>query len=189
MPNPLVTFLKLFKDISPDEEAVEEALTYRTYKEGELLLKDGGIAKELFFICKGILKIVDTNDKGNPVTHFFIKENQFCTILKSFNNGKPCSGNIIAACDTEVIVITKTKLLALYKKVPYMKELIDSIIQQRLIDKIEASNGFLGIDAAARYKLFLMREPDIALRVSLTDIASYLGITPQSLSRIRKNLC
>ena len=95
---------------------------------------------------------------------------------------------IQAACNTEVLVITKTRLLDLYKKMPYLQTLIDQITQQRLLDKIQIRNTYLGQDAMTRYKLFMMRQPDIALRVSLKDIASYLEITPQSLSRIRKNL-
>jgi CRP-like cAMP-binding protein len=65
--------------------------------------------------------------------------------------------------------------------------LIDQITQQRLLDKIQLRNSYLGKDAATRYKLFMTQQSDIALRVSLQDIASYLEITPQSLSRIRKN--
>jgi CRP-like cAMP-binding protein len=69
-----------------------------------------------------------------------------------------------------------------------LKSLIDEINQQRLLEKIKTRNAYLGLDSAARYRLFLNTQADIALRVSLTDIASYLGITPQSLSRIRKDL-
>jgi CRP-like cAMP-binding protein len=67
-----------------------------------------------------------------------------------------------------------------------MNELIDRITYQRLLDKIQIRNAYLGQDSATRYKLFMEQEPDIALRVPLKDIASYLEITPQSLSRIRK---
>jgi DNA-binding MarR family transcriptional regulator len=76
----------------------------------------------------------------------------------------------------------------LYKKLPYVKEIIDQQNQLRLIEKINVRNTYLGEDAENQYKLFIMQNPDIALRVPLKDIASYLGITPQSLSRIRKNL-
>ena len=187
MSNALVTFLQLFRNIASDETEIASITQQRIYKEGEVLLKEGNIAKELFFIVNGVLKITTLNDKGKDVTYFFVRENQFCTILKSFNSGKPGGENIVAACDAEVLAIHRSKLLALYRKLPYLKELIDQVIQQRLIDKIEIRNLYLGCDAASRYRLFIMREPDIALRVSLSDIASYLGITPQSLSRIRKN--
>ena len=188
MSNPLTIFLNLFRNITQDEEKIAAATERRKYNEGEVLLKEGSIAREMFFIIKGVLKITSVNEKGNDVTYFFLKENQFCTILKSFNDQAPAGEGIVAACDVEVLVIVKNKLLDLYRELPYMKELIGQIIQQRLLDKIEIRNAYLGSDAARRYELFIMREPDIALRVPLSDIASYLGITPQSLSRIRKNI-
>ena len=144
------------------------------------------MARELFFICKGVIKIMAVNDKGKNVTYFFLRENQFTTILNSFNNNIPSTESIVAACDAEVIVIGKTALMDIYAKLPYLKELITGIQQQALLDKIQLRNAFLGEDASKRYKLFLTRQPDVALRVPLSDIASYLGVTQQSLSRIRR---
>jgi len=74
----------------------------------------------------------------------------------------------------------------LYARLPYLRELIDGVIQKGLIEKINTRNAYLGLDSAARYQLFLSRQPEIATRVSLTDVASYLEVTPQSLSRIRR---
>jgi len=68
-----------------------------------------------------------------------------------------------------------------------MKELVSDITQRALLEKINLRNSFLGDDAATRYQKFLAQQPEVALRVSLGSIASYLGITQQSLSRIRKN--
>ncbi len=69
-----------------------------------------------------------------------------------------------------------------------MKELITNITQQTLLEKIRVRNAYMGEDAATRYEKFLAKQPEIALRVPLGDVASYLGVTPQSLSRIRKNM-
>jgi CRP-like cAMP-binding protein len=186
---PLFDFLELFHNIPvTDAEIICRNIGFHIVKEGDILLKEGKIAKELFFICKGVLKIVTENEKGNRVTHFFLKENQFCTILNSFNNEVPSKESIEAACDTELIVFSKEKLLHLYNTISYLKDLIGNIIQQGLLDKIAIRNAYKGEDATTRYQKFLERQPDIALRVSLSDIASYLGITQQSLSRIRKNI-
>jgi CRP-like cAMP-binding protein len=188
MNNPLITYLRLFR-VLPEEDAslLVEAFEPGSFKEGGTLFRGGAICREMFFVCNGVLRILATNAKGQDVTHYFLGENQFCTILHSFNNGVVADETIQAACDAEVLAITRTKLLGLYKKIPYLQGLIDQITQQRLLDKIQIRNTYLGQDAQTRYKLFMMRQPDIALRVSLKDIASYLEITPQSLSRIRKN--
>jgi CRP-like cAMP-binding protein len=187
MTNALIAFLQPFRPITEEDRGIIAAyFTPRVYKEGDYLFKGGKICSELFFVITGILRIVVINAKGIEVTHFFIKENLFCTILNSFDNQLSADESIRAASDTEVLAITRTGLLALYKELPYMKELIDRITQQRLLDKIRIRNAYLGQDSASRYKLFMELEPDIARQVSLKDIASYLGITPQSLSRIRR---
>lgn len=188
MCGPLISYLNLFGDITPDEALIAAVAEHRVYREGEVLLRENSIAREMFFICKGVLKITSANEKGNDVVYFMLKENQFCTILNSFTHQEAAKSSIVAACDAEVLAIGRTALYNLYEQRPYIKQLITSITQQRLIDKIEARNMYMGKDAATRYKQFMMQEADIALRVPLADIASYLGITPQSLSRIRKNI-
>jgi CRP-like cAMP-binding protein len=184
-----INFLRLFKDISQiDAAIIEKELSCRKVAEGEVLCEEGQVCREMFFICKGVLRIISQNEKGNKMAYFFLKENQFCSILNSFNNNVLAVEGIEAACDAELIVLKKTKLLSLYEKLPYLKELITGITTQALLDKIQVRNSYLGEDASLRYRNFLIRQPDIALRISLSDIASYLGITQQSLSRIRKNM-
>jgi CRP-like cAMP-binding protein len=184
-----INYLKLFKNIPQgDIDIIGEELEYRKATEDEILLNEGQVCKEMFFVCKGVLRIVALNEKGSKMAYFFLKENQFCSILNSFNNNVPAIEGIEAASDAEIIVLKKQKLLSLYEKLPYLKELITSITTQSLLDKIQVRNSYLGEDASTRYRNFLMRQPEIALRVSLGDIASYLGITQQSLSRIRKNI-
>ena len=189
MNSPLIIYLQLFRSIpEEDNRLLTDAFEHRSLKEGDTLFRGGHICREMFFVSKGVLRILASNAKGQDVTHYFLGENQFCTILHSFNNGVPAEETIQAACDAEVLAITRAKLLGLYKMIPYLQGLIDQITQQRLLDKIQIRNAYLGQDAQTRYKLFMMRQPDIALRVSLKDIASYLEITPQSLSRIRKKV-
>ncbi|GAA4316264.1 Crp/Fnr family transcriptional regulator [Mucilaginibacter gynuensis] len=184
-----INFLQLFGDIpEADRQLIEAAMHSRALKEGDVLLEEGRVCKELFFICRGILRIVKLNDKGNQVTYFFLKENQFCCILDSFNNKVPAEEGIQAACDSEVLTISRAALDGLYEKLPYLKKLITGIITQGLLDKIALRNSYLGEDSTSRYLKFMTRQPEVALRVSLTDVASYLGITPQSLSRIRKSI-
>jgi CRP-like cAMP-binding protein len=189
MTNQLIDYLELFTAISDDDKAlISTAFECRSLTEGDYLLYPDRICKELFFICNGIVKIIVQNEKGGQVTHFFLKQNQFCTILKSFNNQTVAAEGIQAACDVEVLAIRRERLLVLYERVPYLKSLIDQITHQALLDKLDLRNSYLGLDATARYKLFIMQQANVAIQVSLCDVASYLGITQQSLSRIRKNI-
>ena len=189
MSNPLVQFLKLFHDIpSEDEAVIASAMQTRNYKEGDYLFKANKIYKEMFFVCKGVIRIMVADDQGREVTHFFLKENQFCSILNSFNNGVTAKESIQAACKAEVLAISRANLDKLNEKLPYLQLLINQIVQQALLDKIAMRTDYLGKDSTTRYKMFMMRQADIALQIPLSDIASYLDITPQSLSRIRKKI-
>lgn len=189
MPNTLIAFLKLFRDIPAGDEAlIMAAAEARSYKEGDYLFRADNICREMYFICTGVLRIMMLNEQGNEVTYFFLKENQFCSILNSFNNNVPAHESISAACNVNVLVFSRASLTKLFEQLPYLKTLIGQITQQALLDKIDLKNSYLGQNSTTRYKNFMMRQPEIALRVPLTDIASYLGITPQSLSRIRKNM-
>jgi len=189
LPNQLISFLKLFREIPADDEAlIASAATYRAYQEGDYLFKAGKVCREMFFVCKGVLRIMVVNEQGNEVTHFFLKQNQFCSILNSFNNQVIAHESIQAACGVEVLAISRAALDELYLQLPYLKPLITQITHQALLDKIAIRNSYLGQDSTTRYQLFMAQQADIALQVALGDIASYLGITPQSLSRIRKNI-
>lgn len=181
-------FLNTFREIPPpDLELISQYFQYRKISEGEVLLPEGRTAKELFFVLDGILKIVSTSQKGNAVVQFFIKENKFCTILYSFNADIVSNEGIVAATDGAVLQVAKTKLTELYERLPYFRDLVERITQKTLIEKIQFRNKLMGEEAAVRYHTFISQQSDIMLRVPLSDVASYLGITRQSLSRIRRN--
>lgn len=188
MHHKLLSFFELFREIPDGDRAlIAKAFLHKSYEEGDYLFKAPKICDELFFICEGIVRIMVPNEKGTDVTHFFLKENQFCTLLDSFEKEKHSNESIQAACPAEVLAIRKTDLLHLYGQLPYLKNLIEAVMHESLLEKIRIRNAYNGLDATKRYRQFLILQPEIALRVSQGDIASYLGITPQSLSRIRKS--
>lgn len=185
----LIAFFRSFKTIADDDAAIIcSHFQDKDFKEGEYLFSEGKVCKTLFFIDTGILRIVTTNQKGTDVTYYFIDDKQFCTILQSFNEETIASEGIQACCDTHVLAISKKKLLELYQKLPLMADLINEIHQQRMLEKIRLKNAYSGQDAVERYQVFLSEQPQIAYRVPLNYIASYLNVTPQSLSRIRRKL-
>lgn len=189
MASPFISFLQQYQAIpASDETLIESATEHRFYKKGELLFEAGKICRELFLVCSGILRIMVINEAGNEVTYFFVREGRLCSILNSFNNGIIANENILAVNHVEVVVLTRAKLDKLFEELPYLKPLINHITQQALLDKIASRNEYMGLDAASRYKTFMAKQPEIAREVPLSDIASYLEITPQSLSRIRKNI-
>lgn len=189
MNSTVTDYLQQFRPISEaDRDTILSVFTPETVEEGQFLSREGKICSQLYYICSGILRIVSTSDKGTDKTHYFYKENQICTILKSFEEGTIADAGIQASCDAEVLVIARSGLSQLLASLPWLKDVLDRVFQRQLLEKVETRNAYLGVDAETQYKLFVERQPDIALRVPMKDIASYLGITPQSLSRIRRNI-
>jgi CRP/FNR family transcriptional regulator, anaerobic regulatory protein len=167
-------------------ERIRSIASSTTAHKGDYLLRPGQTARTLFFIVEGILSIVLDKGGDEDITGSFLREKQFCTILHSFTDQVPASEGIRAACDVRLLMFAYQDLQDLYRLAPDLKVLIDEVTRHTLLEKIRIHNRYLGLDARARYKAFLEYQPDIALRVSMSEIASYLGVTPQSLSRIRR---
>ncbi|MBF4488117.1 cyclic nucleotide-binding domain-containing protein [Flavobacterium sp. CSZ] len=187
--NNLISFLDQYHVFDQKEkELILDYFMQSSDKEADYLFHGGHVPDELFFISSGVLRILVQNEKGNSVTHFFLKENQFCTILNNFKNATVATESIQAACTAQVFRISKRQLEELYLKIPAIEAIIAQSIQETLLEKILIRNSYLGEDSTTKYRKFILQQPEIASRVSLSDIAAYLEITPQSLSRIRRNI-
>ena len=189
MKTQLIEYLRLLRSFPPDDGAlIAAAFEERQFREGDCLFQAGKVCRQLYFVCQGIIKIDSITDKGVERTHFFYSENKFCTILQSFDEETPSEAWIRACCHAEVLVIGKAALLDLYRRVPWFRGVVGQLLQAHLIEKINVRNSYLGLDAEEKYRLFVDQHPGLAGRIAQQDIASFLGITPQSLSRIRKQI-
>jgi CRP-like cAMP-binding protein len=185
----LIAYIMSLRTLTEEEKTeITSHFQAGDFKEGDYLFRGGRVCNKLFFIVSGIVRMVAVNDKDVEVTHYFVGENQFCTNLASFNNETVAEDSIQCCSPATILTIQKSHLLALYKKLPFMEDLMDKVNQQRLLEKIRLKNMYSGEDSAGRYRIFLSEQPGIAGRVPLSHLASYLHITPQSLSRIRRQL-
>ena len=193
MEEPLITKKKLLDYFSSfhritdgERETIGAFFHPLRFAEGDFLFIGNKICRELFFVSSGVLRITSLNTKGQEITHFFIGEDQICTILDSFSSGSISFSRIQACADTRVLVINKNDYTSLCNALPFFSGIMDSINQIRLMEKVKIKNAYSGLDSTERYMLFLKLQADVAFQVPLNHIASYLNITPQSLSRIRK---
>jgi CRP-like cAMP-binding protein len=170
-----------------DLELLHTRFKKQSFREGDVLLAPGGICRQLFYIQEGIVRIMSLSDKGDDITHYFLKEGYFCLILGSFLYQSIAEEGILAATDVTVFTIGKDDFDQLCKESPSFKAAFDQDTHSNMLQKIAFKNMLHGHDATTRYRIFLEKLPDIAARVQLGYIASYLGITRQSLSRIRKS--
>lgn len=146
------------------------------------------IANEIGFVESGILQgyAIDTN--GNVVTKYFVRENQFFMDLESYYSGQPATDAIQAVVNSELSIITFSAFKKLIKEIPNLYIFFKNITETTLLNKIK-DNDFLNFgNSKTKYFEFVRRYPTLALQVPQQYIASYLKITPQSLSRIRKEL-
>lgn len=187
MPPSLLALLQTYGAIpATDHACLLAAWHRREAAEGEWLTTTRAVCEELFFVEQGVLRIVDGSTAGREVTHAFRSEGQLCTLLTSFEQQVPSPLRIQAACPVRVLAISHAQLLALYQQLPYLPELLGRLVQHELQEKLMLQRAYLGQDAATRYRTLLAQQPEVARRVPQHMLASYLGITPQSLSRLRR---
>jgi CRP/FNR family transcriptional regulator, anaerobic regulatory protein len=137
-------------------------------------------------VASGVVRIYSVNEAGEEVTWYFFRENQFIVDLESYYSRKPSTYPLQAAVDTLLNCVKREDWEKLIEKIPQLFILTKSLSEALLLNKLK-DHDFLNFGTATdKYKEFIKRYPDLALYVPQQYIASYLKITPQSLSRIRK---
>jgi CRP/FNR family transcriptional regulator, anaerobic regulatory protein len=188
MVNKLIGYLSLFLEVTPKEKDFIFKKCYtQQYKEGDYFLREGEYCTKIGFIHSGVFRIFVINSVNEEATSYFMDENRFITNLEPFHNNTKATEYIQASTDAEIIVITKDAIAELETMDSKWGNLVRTITEKALLEKVYLRNSFLGENATARYQKFIVQQPEVALRVPLSHIASYLGILPQSLSRIRRN--
>lgn len=167
---------------------VAERLETVSINANTLLLREGQVCGHLYFVNKGLMRFFITTSDGKDTTKFFTPEHQLFTSQQSFSTQTPARENIEALEDAELLAISHAALQHIYNDVPKWHTLIRRVLQDvnGMTERIYMDN--ITITAEERYRRLLLDEPEIALRAPLKHIASYLGVTPESLSRIRKKI-
>lgn len=148
----------------------------------------GKISKQVGFILEGILRVCYYNNKGEEITVYFIEENNFVVDLDSFDNKIPSSGYVQAVTDTELIVFSAQDWQEIANTIVGWESIVNKIAKKSLLQKIERRNPLVSEDATTRYLAFMEQYPQLVNRIPLSYLASYLGVTQSSLSRIRKKI-
>ncbi|MBC7920875.1 MAG: Crp/Fnr family transcriptional regulator [Ferruginibacter sp.] len=156
-------------------------------KGSELLLKEGAVCNHLYYVGTGLLRFFVWKD-GTDRTKFFTFDNYLFTSQRSFSTREPATENIQAVADCSLLQITHADLQTLYEKVPNWRKFIQAVIQEVSHFTEEILTELQTETAESRYRKMLTAEPEMIQRIPLKYLASYLGIAPQSLSRIRKNV-
>jgi len=159
----------------------------KSLKKGEFLIREGQICKYETFVTKGCLKSFYLDENGFEHIMDFSVENWWAEDLFSFFTQTASKSNIQAIEETHIIQISKTDLETLYSKIPKFERFFRLSFQNAYITQRERINLTLSATAEERYFLFIKKYPYAEKRFSQKDIASYLGITRQFLSVLKKN--
>ncbi len=172
-----------------DEEIVEFFSHFRILqlKKGESFLRVGQVCDRIGYATKGLVMYVQTIDGEESVCDF-LHEGEWVSYMKSLTQNLPSDMEIRALEDTELYVISKTSLEELHRKFPKTLLVRTQLSEDRFVSIATRIAEFLRLDAQERYARFQRDFPMLEQRVPQYYIAAFLGITPQSLSRIRKNL-
>lgn len=175
-------------NLTPQElEFMEAHCVSRGLKKKEFLLQEGEVCRFSAFVVSGCLRSYRLDDEGNEHTFKFVIKDWWITDNESYSNGTPAQFNIQALEESELVIVSKESFLLLLEQIPLLKPLVDRLqsnsynaSQQRIYKQISAT-------PEERYQAFVEEYPDIFNRVPLHMVASYLGMSRETLTRVRSH--
>jgi CRP-like cAMP-binding protein len=181
----LFQYFKNFNPLSKEaEKAIAEISSIVTIRKNKDLQPIGHTCKTIYFIKKGVARIYYFND-GIDITERFFFENSIIARVESLFTGKPSRKAIQILEDAEIIAINSTQLFKLYDTYPEIERLFRKIFESAYVETVNRIEGMQFHSADERYNALLNEAPNVLMRVPLKYVASFLGITQVSLSRIR----
>ena len=159
-----------------------------SYKTNQYLLREGEICQHNYFVTKGSFRMYHINAEGMELTRYFAFENKFGTNLTSLIEGLPSIENLQAIEPLEVLRISKTDFFGLVERNPAVNKVYRNILENAYITSQKRIYDLQGMAALDRLRWLLEQYPMILTRIPSRMIASYLGITPYTLSRLKSQL-
>jgi len=186
---PFTSYLLKVAGMTSDEVVfLSSELKRQTFEKGELLLKKGSVCKHSFFVEKGLVRSYMLDESGKEHVIQFAPENWFIVDRSSVYFNDNSESYIEAIEDTEVVLIGEDFICKANETSQDFRRFNDKLLHNHIRHMQKRINLLLGATAEIRYLSFIEMYPDLLLRVPQWMIASYLGITPESLSRVRKEL-
>ena len=168
-----------------EELLVVSSFHLKKLRKKQYFLQEGEVCKYTSFIIKGAMRMYSVDENGiEHILHLYT-ENYWATDRESSIMLTPSRYNIDAWEDTELLVISRAEMLELMEKIPALAKMFQKLDERNAIASYRRLNSSIGSNAEERYKEFAENHPQFIQRFPLHIIASYIGITKSTLSRIR----
>jgi CRP-like cAMP-binding protein len=171
-----------------DFERIESIMAKKFVKKRRSLLTEGDVSRYIYFIEKGALRSFTIDKEGTEHVIQLGLEGHWIADLSSFITQVPGNISIEAIEDSEVLLLPHRELELLYNEVPALERYFRHLYQRAYVGLQQRLNTAVSLNAEDRYRMLIHDFPQVAARIPLIYVASFLGITPESLSRIRKQL-
>ncbi len=173
--------------LDEEKSSILRELSYKTFKKGTHLLKEGQISKECYFNIQGLVRQYEIVDGEEKSTDFY-SEGEALVAFESASRQVPCNFSWICEEDTTVVIGRLDGIEAAYVKNPKLEKMSRLFINQEFGKYQTLSASLITLNPEQRYLQLIDKRPDLIKRVAQYHLASYLGIKPETLSRIRKRI-
>lgn len=183
---PLLFYFNRLIPLSKEEqELVTQKFYLRLFRKRQYVLQEGDVCTQFYFVVRGCLRMYKIDEKGATHILQFAAENYWLLDLGSFHGVKPSQLNIDALEDTVVLQISRDDLIALYIQAPKFDRIFRVLLENSFVRLQERLLQSISSTAEERYQTFLEIYPHLLNRLSQVQIASFIGITPEFLSKLR----
>ncbi len=186
----LLKYMSDFTLISEDEQrAISESLRIDEYKKGKYLLRQGELsAIKCYFVLMGCVRQFFIDESGKEVTSNFFTEEQAIPIINEQTQGDLSKYTLVCVEDCILVVGDVDSEKTMFNKYPQLETMVRKMMEINLGEIQEQFGEFINSSPEERYESVLRKRPQLVDRVPQHQLASYLGITPESLSRIKKRI-
>lgn len=188
MTNQLVEYISKFISLDDEEiKGISSQIQIKNYKSGDMLLKEGDISTVSYFNLKGCVRLYYLVE-GEEKTTFFYTEEKFITSLRSFTERVPSNHYLECIEDCTLALIPYETEKQLLLKFPKLEVFARINLEQELANYQEMLSSYILSNPEQRYLNLLQNSPSLLQRIPLYQLASYIGVKAESLSRIRKRI-